>query len=211
MFTSFMDFLERVLVSRNQGHKSWTLPELATHEVQKVSFVPLAIILDSCPGFGGIRWRGSAFVASIKSPLPKSVALVPATIAFSTLLGTLYLFGAPQPFSTMHARLLSNSIVPGLSDYSTPRLYVYSEGDEIVEYRDVEAHIRYLGEALDADQRRRSEFRGFIGSSNPIMVEKFGLDSPHVMHARTDPARYWTAIETLWKEAVKRPLAKAKL
>lgn len=185
-----MDFLERVLVSRNQGHKSWSLPELATHEGQKDSFVPLAIILDACPGFGGIRRRGSAFVASIKSPLLKSVALVPATIAFSTLLGTLYLFGAPQPFSTMHARLLSNSIVPGLSDYSTPRLYVYSEGDEIVEYRDVEAHIRYLGEALDADQRRRSEFRGLIGSSNPIMVEKFGLDSPHVMHARTDPARY---------------------
>lgn len=96
MFTSFMDFLDRVLVSRNQGHKSWSLPELATHEGQKDSFVPLAIILDSCPGFGGIRRRGSAFVASIKSPLLKSVALVPATIAFSTLLGTLYLFGAPQ-------------------------------------------------------------------------------------------------------------------
>lgn len=211
MFTSFMDYLERVLVSRDQRHKYWRRPELAFHEVQKITSVPLAVILDSCPGTGGIRQRGSAFVASIKPPFLKSVALVPATMAFTALLGMLYLLGAPQPFSTMHARLMSDSIVPGLSDYSTPRLYIYSEGDEVVEYRDVEAHIHFLQEALDADRRRRSEFRGLIGSSNHIMVEKFGLDSPHVMHVRTDPVRYWTAIEKVWKEAIKRPLARAKL
>lgn len=205
MFTCFTDLLERVLKSRNRGGEAWRKPRLqvADHTIQRDAFEPLAIILDSVPSHAGIMQRGSGYVTSIKNPFIRSVAAIPASIAFSTLLASLYLLRSRLSFYTMNSRLLSKDIIPGLSDYSTLRLYFYSEGDEVVVCRDVEAHLRQLREELGADQRRRS-FGRFDKCSDPINVEKFGLDSAHISHVRTDAERYWAAVDRLWEEALRR-------
>lgn len=207
MFTSFMDLLERVLKSRDRDGEIRRQPMLADHTTQSVV---LAVILDSVPSHAGLMQRGSSFLVSIKNPLIKSMASVPASIAFTTLLASRSLLGSQPSFYSMNARLLSKDIIPSLSDYSTPRLYVYSEADEHVDYRDVEAHLRQLRKAIGADQRSRS----LNESLGHINVEKFGLDSPHVMHVRTDAKRYWGAVDRLWEEALSRATSvksKAKL
>lgn len=197
MFTSFMDLLEHVLKSRNRDGEIWRQLMLADHTVQSgVS----AIILDSVPSHAGLMQRGSSFLVSIKNPLIKFMASVPASIAFSTLMASRSLLGSQPSFYSMNARLLSKDIIPSLSDYSTPRLYFYSEADEHVDYRDVEDHLRRLRKAIDADQWRGS----LDEKSDPINVEKFGLDSPHVMHVRTDAKRYWGAVDRLWEDALSR-------
>jgi len=203
MFTCFTDLLERVEKSRSRGGEVWRQLGLTDRDIRKNAFEPLAIILDSLPSHSGIIQNGSGFVTSIKNPHIRSVAAVPASIAFSTLLGSLYLLGSRLSFFAMSARLLSRDIVPGLSDYSTPRLYIYSEGDEVVDYRDVEAHLRRLREAADVDEQRRPS-EGFVGVLDPISVEKFGFDSRHILHVRTDAGRYWAAVDRLWEDALKR-------
>lgn len=202
MFTSFTDLLERVLNSRIRGAEAWRYG-LVNRTIQRDALEPLAIILDSVPTHAGILQRGEGFVTSFKTPFMRSVAAIPAAIALTTLMAFCYLLRSRLSFYTMNARLLSKNIIPGLSDYSTLRLYIYSEADEVVVWRDVEAHLRQLREVSDADQRRRS-VGGFDENSDPIYVEKYGLDSRHILHVRTDAGRYWAAVDRVWDEALRR-------
>lgn len=68
-------------------------------------------------------------------------------------------------------------------DARSPRLYMYSEQDEMVRWGDVEDH---------AAEGARHGLR--------VRLERFA-DSPHVAHARTDPARYWGAVGRTWEDA----------
>ncbi len=60
------------------------------------------------------------------------------------------------------------------------RLYVYSTGDDMVRWQDVEEH---------AEEARE---KGYA-----VDLEKFGK-SGHAAHLILDPERYWRAVERVW-------------
>jgi len=73
----------------------------------------------------------------------------------------------------------------------TPRVYVYSKEDRIVNYRSVEEHIA-------------------VGTAAGLAIgSEVFKGSGHVSHMRVDPARYWEIVAKLWKEGldVQRSLA----
>jgi hypothetical protein len=84
----------------------------------------------------------------------------------------------------MKSHLIKPGVLPWMRK-GTPRLYIYSDGDDMVASSVVEAHIE------------EAKKRGLN-----IHAEKFGKESKHVAHARTDPQRYWAAVERIWKEAL---------
>jgi hypothetical protein len=94
-------------------------------------------------------------------------------------------------FTTMKSSLNKANVLPWTGK-STPRLYIYSEGDELVEAGAVEQHME--------------EGRG---KGLSVSAEKFGKESKHVCHARTDPERYWAAVGRLWKEALEMGMKEA--
>lgn len=64
------------------------------------------------------------------------------------------------------------------------RLYLYSTGDRMVGWEDVESH------ALEAERSRER-----------VKMEKWG-GTPHVGHMANDGNRYWGAIESFWLRAL---------
>lgn len=68
-------------------------------------------------------------------------------------------------------------LITGVGPEGCPeRCYIYSDADELVDWRDVERH------ASDAEDK------GWL-----VHREKF-LGTPHVSHMRVDPERYWTIV-----------------
>ena len=41
-------------------------------------------------------------------------------------------------------------------------------------------------------------------SEDVIIVERFGQESAHIKHVRTDPLRYWSAVDHLWKRTLRK-------
>lgn len=72
----------------------------------------------------------------------------------------------------------------GLINKKAKRCYLYSETDDLIPWTDVEQHA---AEAKD---------KGW-----EVTLEKFD-DSPHVMHMRTDPKRYWNVVSKYLLEAL---------
>ena len=70
----------------------------------------------------------------------------------------------------------------------TPRLYLYSQADEMVPWTEVEEH---------AEEARKAGL--------DVRMERFE-GSPHVAHARTDPERYWGAVKKVWEDATSPPV-----
>ncbi|KAJ7582082.1 hypothetical protein C8J56DRAFT_792873, partial [Mycena floridula] len=68
----------------------------------------------------------------------------------------------------------------------TPRIYIYSRADKIVQAESVEEHI--------ADVTRKNF---------DVAVERFS-GSGHVVHAKADPERYWNIATSTWKRTVSR-------
>ena len=194
MFTSFTELLERTLPSRES-----VCADSRTAVSKNSKRFPLAIVLDSIPSTG--RNKAAPFVAGMKPSVMKTAVLISATLLMSAIFCSYKLLRIPQPFSTMNAQLLRGDVIPRLSNYFTPRLYIYSEGDEIVDYREVEAHLRVLVDAVEEERRKEIE-PALKDSSDTILVEKFGSESVHVMHVRSNSLRYWDAVDRLWKKAL---------
>ena len=145
---------------------------------------------------------GSVLVAGMKKGVKKTAVFVSATILMSVYFGTFSLLRVPQPFATMNARLLRGDIIPQLSDYSTPRLYIFSEGDELVDCREIEAHLGRMGDIVAVESHKETSSH-LSDSEDVIIVERFGSESAHIKHVRTDPLRYWNAVYYLWKRAMR--------
>jgi len=96
---------------------------------------------------------------------------------------TWLLFG----YRGMVLRVVENTVAPNVTPWTdgrTPRLYIFSKKDQLVPWELVWKH----GEA--------SKEAGVLN----VLREVFE-DTPHVAHARADPARYWGAIQRVWKDA----------
>ena len=125
-----------------------------------------------------------AFAATFKNPIVYLCvsAFLWALYAIAWIRGHL-VDGTPPFFINMRQDLNSENLVGWMSK-KTPRLYLYSEKDDLIAPDAVHEHAE---EAIA---------KGFI-----VKLEKFA-ESKHVSHARTYPERYWGEIKAVWERAV---------
>ncbi|KAM0082362.1 hypothetical protein ACKRZS_005434 [Fusarium odoratissimum] len=137
---------------------------------------PHVTVFDSAPG----AQRLTNTAAFFKSTVPKSyrwvfmplVYFVAAAWQFTKVLGLtkdwLAFWGS------------THNTAEGKREREIRRTYIYSEEDELIDYKDLEA------------QAAEAEKLGF-----DIHLEKFD-GSLHVAHARKDEARYWSVVQKTW-------------
>ncbi|GAA6041266.1 hypothetical protein JCM8097_001305 [Rhodosporidiobolus ruineniae] len=136
-----------------------------------------AIVFDSCPGHSTLQTTLKAFTAGIRNRFLR----VPAMAFFTVVYGVMKLVDFIRrrpPVLTRLSLYLNSPSFP-----SVPRLYLYSEADELVPFTDVEHHA--------AEAKKRG-----------VEVKTVRFEgTPHVAHARAEPERYWGAVKTFWEEA----------
>lgn len=136
-----------------------------------------AMILDSNPGHPSYE----ATVRAFSVGLPKNVfvqvlgAVILRLIWWLTILASI-VAGKDNVVEVARRELNDKA----LFDLDTPRLYIYSVADEMVEWQHVEEH------AKEAKQ---------LGYT--VALEKY-QESGHATHMLTDPERYWAAVQRLW-------------
>lgn len=138
------------------------------------------MILDSTPG----QARHEATVRAFAVGMPKNNILRTIAILLFRLLLVLWRLSdvlRARPNVIDQLRLDLNDVTK--FDVGTPRMYIYSEKDDMVEWNDVEEHIE------DAK-----------GKGYRVEAERY-TESSHAAHMVFDPVRYWLAVERLWKGA----------
>ncbi|KAF7794123.1 hypothetical protein EIP86_005253 [Pleurotus ostreatoroseus] len=161
-----------------------TISERKLGSTPQNGFPASCIISDSCPGCVDVGAAVRGFTAAIKSRILKVVASLLFYLGLFVLIIMRVLLRQEHLIHAMRARLNEASVFPWMSS-TTPRLYIYSDADDMVPASAVEEHI------ADAKQKGRI-----------VHVEKYH-GSLHVTHADMDPERYWCAVQSLWSEAVK--------
>jgi hypothetical protein len=138
-----------------------------------------SMILDSAPGKSSLRSGLKAFSYA----LPKiwilhllGKAMLFAFLVFARLINVFS--ASPDPISLARKLINDTSLVRAANPEKTlARCYIYSDADELVDWRDTESH------ALETEAQgwvvRREMFKG----------------SPHVAHMKTDPDRYWGIVK----------------
>ena len=142
-----------------------------------------AIIYDSVPGKPELSSALSAFLAPVRSTLVRILMSIPLTIVYYVLVAIAFITRRRSPFERMRSELNKGQVLPWTTE-ETPRLYIYSDTDKLVNHKHVAEHI---ANAKELGLNVRGEY--FKGS-------------PHVAHARADPDRYWDAIRKVWVEAI---------
>ncbi|KAF9701137.1 hypothetical protein EKO04_001173 [Ascochyta lentis] len=133
-------------------------------------------IYDSAPGGWDYQPSTSAVLHSLPAGLTRQLAFP-----------FIHVVGAYWWVKYRGLRVDEETVVWGLAHNSaansreTGRVYIYSEADKMVNFRDVEAHID------DATAK------GFEITRNVKL-----LDSEHVAHARSYPELYWETIREAW-------------
>lgn len=175
----------RVLLHSFSNGGAWTACLLAKRYRAKTGkALPLtAMLLDSSPG----RATYAATVNAFAVALPKNILLYILGKAALHFFYWLYMF-AYYIGGVVYGQKL-DLIAQVRQDLNTKeyfavggrRSYVYSEGDEMVDWRFVEEHIveaRGLGYKVEGD--------------------RFGLESRHCGHLIADAGRYWGRVKDLW-------------
>jgi len=157
---------------------------ISTRQLEAPTSITSALVLDSNPGYGNIQLAQRAMTANVKNPISNLGIrlLLMITFAFAWIMGTL-VQGNPIFFVRMREELNKDKLL-GWIDKKTPRVYIFSELDEMVPFEAVEEHAR---EAMAL---------GF-----DVQLEKY-KHSKYVSHARLDPERYWGAVKSVWQKAV---------
>ncbi|CAA7262223.1 unnamed protein product [Cyclocybe aegerita] len=149
---------------------------------------PVALLMDSTPGNYGLE---SAINGNTpNNPFLRLFAIPVVALLYGINHFLRWVAGKPPIFTDLRTVVMDPQVLP-LSSVSAraeakaaPRLYIYSNEDQITLARHVERH---------ANEARALGF--------DVRAEKFE-NSPHVAHARTDPERYWAAVYDLWVRAV---------
>lgn len=169
----------KVLLHTFSNGGSWTSTLIARKYREKMgkALAPTVVILDSAPS----RITYEATVKAFAVTLPKHPTIKTIGIGFLHLFYWLYMFAyfvSRQPDLIEKTRQDLNNMT--LMDIDTPRLYIYSEADDLVAWQHVEEHI---------EEARKL---GFVVDS-----EKFDV-SAHCGHLMRDEKRYWIAVQRLW-------------
>jgi hypothetical protein len=136
-----------------------------------------AQILDSAPGKGG--WQRSH--AAITLSLPRTFLWRWfGFLAVHMLLFGVFLFNKTtgrENKALIMCRQLNN---PNIFDDRAPRVYLYSEADQMVGYEEVEEHAE-------------------LAATKGWSVTKVRFEnSPHAGHVREDEGKYWNAVMQAW-------------
>jgi len=140
------------------------------------------LIFDSVPGKMDLSTSLSAFLAPVRSTLARIVITIPLTIIYCVLFTIMSITRKRPLFDEMRDELNRAQVLPW-TNAKTPRLYIYSDTDELVRHDAVAEHItqaKVLGLNVRAEY-----FKG----------------SQHVAHARKDQDRYWAAVKQVWADA----------
>ncbi|OOF90296.1 hypothetical protein ASPCADRAFT_31505, partial [Aspergillus carbonarius ITEM 5010] len=133
-----------------------------------------SILIDSAPGkptLGG-AFRAFSFILP-GNFLLRVLGQVLLGVLLGVMFGTFWVCGVEDAVRLGRRRINDE----GLVGKGSRRCYVYSEDDELVEWKDVEEH---------ADE---AEELGL----GPVRREKF-MGSKHVAHMRVDEERYWRVV-----------------
>ncbi|KAH8720276.1 Transmembrane protein 53 [Beauveria bassiana] len=142
------------------------------------------IIFDCCPGDGSFNRAYKAAAASLPDAfLPQSIGrmlLIPliSTITF------LQCIGGMKSITDLRRELND----PGVFGTSARRLYLYSSGDQMVQWQDVEAHLEAARSVSD----------------HPVTGLRF-TESGHCAIIRDHAEDYWNAINDFWQTQIYKP------
>lgn len=142
----------------------------------------IAIVYDSSPGKLDLSSVIAAFLVPVRSVLLRMFLSIPLTVLYCMTNIISFIKRQPRIDIQMRAALNQAQVLPW-TNVKTPRLYIYSDNDQLVAQKDVAEHI---AEAKELGFNVRAEY--FKGSS-------------HVSHARLDPDRYWDAVRNVWADA----------
>ncbi|ETN42057.1 uncharacterized protein HMPREF1541_03996 [Cyphellophora europaea CBS 101466] len=150
-----------------------------------------AMILDSTPGKP--HWMETA--SAMMQGLPKSVPVravgavaIQTTLAVTTLM---HVTGIAELATWKLYRTLNDPNEAFLKAH-IPRTYIHSQKDVMILSRDVEAHAEIAKTRL---QEKAAE-------GDMVRVEEF-VDTVHVNHMASDPARYWKIVQDTWDKALR--------
>ncbi|KAI1374096.1 hypothetical protein F4677DRAFT_179748 [Hypoxylon crocopeplum] len=133
-----------------------------------------AIVLDSCPGRATYRRTCQAVITSASKHLRFILpGVVYPVLLIPAVLGKL---GVENVISRARPRLND----PKFVDVKTPRLYMYSEADSMVSWKDAHDHAEEARK-LGYQDVREIQFK----------------DSAHCAHIMEDPEKYWGAVQSL--------------
>jgi hypothetical protein len=168
------------LFSNGGGYTS-TLIAKAYHEKMGRQLPLSAMILDSSPGRPDIAATRRAFAVGLpKNFVLRFIGNLLFTIIFTCLKIVYFLRISTNLIDQLRADLNDKK----LFDIDVPRLYIFSDGDNMVEAKDVEDHAieaRSLGYGVDLVRY---------------------IESGHAAHMLNDPKRYWKAVESLWVSTI---------
>jgi hypothetical protein len=136
-----------------------------------------ATVFDSVPGYARLQAQVRAFMVALpKNMILRAIAALILYISYPFFKLRYLLTGTVDVVEDM--RLATND--KSLFDLDAPRVYIYSEADDMVEPKDVEEH---------ADEAKTLGYT--------VSREKF-LTSGHAAHMIQDPKRYWGIVQRLW-------------
>jgi pimeloyl-ACP methyl ester carboxylesterase len=141
--------------------------------------VPMnALVLDSAPGKAHYIRSLKAITAGMpKNPVVRFLGIVLLNVFMISYKIMIIVLRKKNLLDVMIAALVDKELFP----VEAPRLYIYSDNDEMVSDEDVEWHAKLAKEA------------GYV-----TYLEKF-VGSKHVAHMLQDKERYWRVIQELWE------------
>ena len=141
------------------------------------------LVFDSCPGVLDF-WDGlRGFTIGITPTALRLLAYIPISLFLLWMILSQKLSSKPPLIAQLRSTVADSSPFPWMTK-DTPRLFIYSDSDQVVPAHAVETAVEL---AKEADLN--------------VSTEKFH-GSAHVSHARKDSGKYWSAIEKAWAEAL---------
>ncbi|KAJ6008878.1 hypothetical protein N7499_001075 [Penicillium canescens] len=139
----------------------------------------LAMVLDSAPGKSSLRSGLKAFSYALPKMWILRLLGKAMLFAFLVFFKLVHVFSiSPDPVSLARKVINDTSLVRAANpEKALARCYIYSDADELVDWRDTESH------AL------KTEAQGWV-----VRRELF-KGSPHVAHMKADPDRYWGIVK----------------
>ncbi|GLA61659.1 hypothetical protein AtubIFM56815_002518 [Aspergillus tubingensis] len=139
-----------------------------------------SLLIDSAPGKPSLIGAFRAFSFGLpKNVVLKWVGMLLLGCMLLVMFGMRWVVGSEDGVSKGR-RLLNDKSVVG---EGVRRCYIYSEGDGLVDWRDVEEHAR------EAERVFGDDDGGVV-----VRREKWGRGSGHVEHMRVDAGRYWRVV-----------------
>lgn len=136
-----------------------------------------AVVFDSCPGTATYQRTVHAMSLSMpKSPVAKIIGPPVIHLVLCFLFLALWVTGAEDVITRIRRQLNDHELI----SHDVPRLYLYSQADQLVPWQDVKSH---------ADDARS---KGYT-KTNELMFES----SAHCAHAMSHKDQYWQSIGAL--------------